>query len=166
LLVFLIGCGDAGNEPYKAAADSLTLVLDGGAPVVYIEEALGISPLFQDPGISAIYDPTADHTSIWLSSGLSGTSSVVTFNEHLDISFSAAGTGVYSIASGSASISYDRAFPGLTIVASSGTITVTDYGAEGEHIKGIFSALTSSHSMSGSFSVTRDRMGIGIPYRP
>jgi uncharacterized iron-regulated membrane protein len=90
--------------------------------------------------------------------------SSVSFNEHLDISFSEAKTGVYSIATRSASISYDRTTPGLTIVASSGTITVTTCGAEGEHIEGIFSALTSSHTLSGNFSVTRDR--VAVPYPP
>ena len=165
LLFFLIGCGGAAdNAPGEVAADSMTVVVDGGAPVVYTEEALGMSSLFQDPGISAGYNPTSDQTSIRLSSGLSGSTSVVSFNEHLDISFPGATAGVYSIATGSTSISYSRITPGLTIVASSGTITVTACGAEGERIEGIFSALTASHTLSGNFNVTRDK--VAVPYHP
>jgi FlaG/FlaF family flagellin (archaellin) len=113
----------------------MTMIVDGGTPVVYTEEATEMYLTFTDPWLSSNYNPISDRTSARLSSGMSGSTSSVSFNEHLDIRFSEAKTGVYSIATGAASISYDRTTPGLTIVASSATITVTAYGAEGEHIE-------------------------------
>jgi hypothetical protein len=40
LFFFLNGCGgDSNNGPGEMAADSMTMIVDGGTPVVYTEQA-------------------------------------------------------------------------------------------------------------------------------
>jgi len=158
VLSLLAGCGGGGGGGGTAgggSADAVTLARDG-ASSVYTETAALSNLTGYDPYIHAYYHPASNRTFLFLYTNYTGGITTGTFNEILDITFDTSSPGTYTVGTGSAYMGYSRQLPGLAVVASSGTITVTSYGAVGGRIEGVYSAATGTRTLSGSFSVTRE----------
>jgi len=159
LLLVLAGCGGGGGGGGTnggGGADTVSLARDGAAPAVYTETAALSNLTGDDPYIHAYYHPASNRTFLFLYTNYTGGITTGTFNEILDITFDTSSPGTYTVGTGSAYMGYSRQLPGLAVVASSGTITVTSYGAVGGRIEGVYSAATGTRTLSGSFSATRE----------
>ena len=158
LLFVLVGCGGGGGGGENAgggSADAVTLARDG-ASSVYTETAALSNLTGYDPYIHAYYHPASNRTFLFLYTNYTGGITTGTFNEIFEMHFGTSSPGVYTVGIGSTFMAYSRQLPSLVVPVSSGTITVTSYGAVGERIEGVYSGVSGTRTLSGSFSVTRE----------
>ena len=156
----VIGCGGggggSGSSPNSGSADTFVFARDGGLPVSYIETTSMSNLTGYDPYMYAYYHPASARTFVNLFTAYTGDITTGHFNETVEIHFGTSSPGVYTVGTGSTFLGYSRQLPGLSVVASSGTITVTSYGPVGGRIEGVYSAASGTRTLSGSFSVTRE----------
>jgi hypothetical protein len=158
-------CGGGGTSGGAGAAetDSVSITVAGVGTTLYTETTSTLSPSGYSPYLTVSY-PTPSIGTYLYSLDWGGAGWATRFEIHVW----GGGPGTYNIISDNSMVYFEPAggppYSSLSsIPAASGTITVTEFGAPGEKVKGTFdviSLIVGSPSLTahvtGRFSVTRN----------
>jgi hypothetical protein len=162
LLTSLFSCGKDSSGSGGSSADFMSVAVNDGAPISFIETVNRTAHFGYDPYVASTFDSTNDQ--IYLLAHADYNSGVSTLR--MDIFINGAQPGDYTIAGGSHV--YYTPVNGIysataSLPPSDGTIFVTRFDGPGGLVQGSYDVIalvgtgnTTTAHLTGSFSVTRD----------
>jgi hypothetical protein len=162
LLGSVFSCGKDSSGPGGSSADFMSVAVNDGAPVSFIETVDTNAHFGFDPYITSTYDSPHDQIYLFAHADYNSGGSTL----RMDVFINGSQPGEYTIAGGS-HVNYSP-LSGLysasaSLPSSGGTISVTRFDGPGGVVQGSYDVIalvgtegTTTAHLSGSFSVTRD----------